>query len=442
MENRVIDAGSYVVGGKQSVKLQASLGTCVGVAIYDSEADIGGLIHLLLPEHATPGSTYQPEKYASTGLPIFLNALYDKGAQRERLKATLAGGALIVPLSNQDINLDIGGRTLGVVKKILADEGIKIENSETGGFFISEFSLDMRNWECSIGLGTYEKFPENHTITIPDQKDISQTIDRIQPIPQVALKILRMIGDNTYYLNLRNIADEIRNDQVICAQTLRLCNSALYGRAHKIDTVDHALVFLGQERFTKLVISVLIKDFFSHHNQGYSLCMGGIYHHANGTAIIAEKLAKLTKKIPPALAYTGGLLHDIGKVVLDQYIASALPLFYRKLQNEVNFLELEKLHLGATHTEVGSRLAEKWSFPEALVDTILHHHYPENGTKNPELTHVVYIADLLMSRFHTGLELECLNTNKFISRFERTGLSISQFQEVVDLIPLNFDFNY
>jgi hypothetical protein len=71
-----------------------------------------------------------------------------------------------------------------------------------------------------------------------------------------------------------------------------------------------------------------------------------------------------------------------------------------------------------------------------LVDTILHHHYPENDTQHPELTHMVYIADFLMSRFHAGLEREHINTDKFISRFEKTGLSISQFQDVVDLIPL------
>ena len=86
--------------------------------------------------------------------------------------------------------------------------------------------------------------------------------------------------------------------------------------------------------------------------------MGGIYHHAVGTAIITEKLARLTKRISPSLAYTAGLLHDIGKVVLDQYISSALPLFYRELQNEVDFLELEKKHLGVNHTEVASQLAE------------------------------------------------------------------------------------
>jgi len=120
--------------------------------------------------------------------------------------------------------------------------------------------------------------------------------------------------------------------------------------------------------------------------------------------------------VPPTLAYTAGLLHDIGKVVLDQYIASASPLFNSVMQKEIDFLELENKHLKVNHTEVGSKLAIKWCFPESLVDTILHHHYPENGTQNPELTHMVYIADLLMARFQAGLELEQLDTDRLSSR--------------------------
>ena len=431
----MITSGSYHVGTKTSVVLQAFLGTCVGVAIYDSDADIGGLIHLLLPQPVIPESTYEPEKYALTALPIFLEALYNHGAKKGKLKASIAGGALVFPFAEPDLHLDIGGRTLEIVKKILADEGIEIEKSETGGFFTSKFSLDMRDWECTIEPSVYDKFPKDAKLNRPDLKNIGRVMARIQPIPQMVMKILRMIGEDAY--DFKDIANEIRNDQVICAKTLKVCNSVLYGKVKKIDSIDHALVFLGQELFAKLVISSYIKDLFQHHNQGYSLCMGGIYHHAIGTAIITEKLARLTQRISPSLAYTAGLIHDIGKVVLDQYISSALPLFYREPENEVDFLELEKKHLGVNHTEVGSQLAEKWSFPESLVDTILHHHYPENGTQHYELTHMVYIADFLMSRFHTGLELEHINTDKFVSRFEKIGLSTSQFQEIVDLIPVN-----
>jgi len=170
---------------------------------------------------------------------------------------------------------------------------------------------------------------------------------------------------------------------------------------------------------------------------GYSLCKGGIYHHAINTAIIAEKLADLTGKTPPSLAYTAGLLHDIGKVVLDQYIYEDLPLFYRKLNEErKELIEVEKDMLGIDHTEAGNELAHSWSLPESLIETITYHHNPENTIQNTELVHIVYLADLLMSRFSPSLELERLNTEALASRLKTTGFSFDRFAEIVDFIPV------
>ena len=81
---------------------------------------------------------------------------------------------------------------------------------------------------------------------------------------------------------------------------------------------DPALVFLGLRLLVKLVICVSVNQFFGHSGSGYSLCKGRLYHHAVGTALIAEKLADYTGSVEPGKAYTAGLLHDIGKVVLDQ----------------------------------------------------------------------------------------------------------------------------
>lgn len=152
--------------------------------------------------------------------------------------------------------------------------------------------------------------------------------------------------------------------------------------------------------------------------------------------IISEKLANLTAKVKPGLAYTAGLLHDIGKVVLDQYIASAYPLFYRQLyEQETDFSAAEKTNLGIDHTQVGSDLALRWSLPDSLVDTIRHHHKPENAARNVELTHIVYLADLLMSRFRTGLELERLSTETLSTKLRTIGFSNEKFSDIVDMIP-------
>lgn len=437
LQRYYVGTGSFHVGASQPMILEASLGTCVGLALRDTEAGIGGLYHLLLAEPRASESNYQPEKYATTGLPIFLKALLKAGAARKRLNAWIAGGALVGPLEKYDLDLDIGGHTAERVMEFLADHDIDIEKSETGGFFTCALLLNMQTWECRIEPAGIEVLPAGtdrceHKVA---PADISRAMETLQPIPQVALKILRLINEDNY--DIPTLAEEVRKDQVLSARTLKLCNSVFVGRREKVGSLDHALVYLGQTLLIKFVISASINNFFQQAARGYSLCKGGIYHHAVGTAVIAEKIAQMSQKADPMAAYTAGLLHDIGKVVLDQYIQSALPLFYRELQQEnKNFVEVEKDLLGIDHTEAGAHLARRWSFPDSLTESIIYHHHPEDSNENRELVHTVYLADLLMSRFHPGLEVERLDTNALNSRLATLGLSTHAFTEIVDVIPL------
>jgi len=434
MQRHHVASGTFYHGEKQATLLNACLGTCVGVAIFDSEADVGGLIHLLLPEPITLESTFQPEKYASNGLPLFLEALYAAGATKRNLRAWIAGGALVGPVMQRDLDLDIGGRTTEVVRNILNAEGIAIENVETGGFFACTLSLDMQTWACTISPIGAERSQQAHKIVTMMETETLKAIDGVQPIPQVALKILRLMGDADF--DVTQVAEEVRQDQVISALTLKICNSAIFARQRRIDSLDHALVYLGRDLFLKLVITATISDLYENDQAGYSLCKGGLFHHAVGTATIAEKVADVTGLVEPALAYTGGLLHDIGKVVLDQHVATAFPLFYRQTQDQgTSFMATEKEMFGLTHCETGLRLAQNWAFPDSLSAVIAHHHYPEAAAEHGQLAHIVYLADLLMSRFHTGLEIERINTETLSSRLAAINLPAERFQEIVDLIP-------
>ncbi len=429
-----VPSGSFFIGKQQPMMLQAFLGTCVGVAVSSQEAQIGGIIHLLLPEPVSSSPVEQPEKYASTGMPLFLDALEAAGVKLDTARACIAGGALVGPIDNQDLNLDIGGRTAEIVEQVLADKKIEIINSETGGFFSCSLNLNLEDFTCGIEPAGFDKLDEEADVHQPSPAEIKQAMDQLKPIPQVALKILRIIDEGDY--DIDRIASEVRKDQVISAQTLKLCNSAMFARQRPIESLDHALVFLGQDLLVKLVISAAVESFFHQSAAGYSLCKGGLYYHAIGTAMIAEKIARQTGVCEPAVAYTAGLLHDIGKVVLDQYVASTYPLFYRQLQEEeVESQVIEKQLLSVDHTEVGYILAQNWRFPKTLAETVRHHHKPENASLAPEMVAVVYLANLLMSRFHTGLELSRVDTGSLEQRLAMIGLGVDRFNDLIDWIP-------
>ena len=430
-----VASGSFVVSERRPLILEAFLGTCVGVSLCDAEAGVGGVCHLLLSEPTGPDIFDRPETYASTGLPLFIQALLDAGASLSRLEARVAGGALVGPLAERDLILDIGGRTSDIVEKILTCEGIPIRRSETGGYFSCRLSLNLKTLKTLIEpLGRPPDRPADTAFDKPSPDHLSRVIESVQPIPQITLKIIRMLKDDQS--GMRDIAREIRQDQVLAARVIRLCNSAFFGLEKKTDSVDRALIMMGEKQFLQFVISASMEGFFEEAAQGYSLCKGGLYKHALGTAMVAEKLSHFGGEVPSDKAYTAGLLHDIGKVVLDQCIARAYPYFYRKTQEEgAHLIEVEKEAFGLTHAEAGGRLAETWRLPPGLIDAIRYHHEPERAAVDTQLTHLVYVADLLMSRFLVGQELERLDTERLSWRLEMAGIRPEQLPFIVDSIP-------
>ncbi|MBW2339992.1 MAG: HDOD domain-containing protein [Deltaproteobacteria bacterium] len=419
-----VASGNYVVSSRKNAILEAYLGTCVGVTLCDSQANLGGLSHFLLSEPTGLDKPWKPATYATTGLP----------AQKNRLKATVAGGALVGRISREDLDLDIGGRTTDVVQSILRKEKIPVSEAETGGYFSCRLSLDLQTLKSSIQPIEKQFSSHRKDFNSPTSDEISHAIHLVRPIPQIALKIARMIHSRTY--DMSKVAREIKQDQIISARVIRICNSAFIGLRKKIDSIDRAAVILGEKLLLQLVIAASLEQFFSDSGEGYSLCKGGLFQHALSTAMVAEALAQFTGSASSDIAYTAGLLHDIGKVVLDQYIAPIYPFFYRRTQvDEIDLCGAEEEKLGITHPAVGGLLAKKWALPQNLTDTIRHHHYPEQATVDPELTHLVYLADLLMSRFQVGQELEYMNMDTLAMRMQKVGLTPSQFPRIVDLIP-------
>ncbi len=432
-----IPAGQLRADKKSPRIFQACLATCLGVALYDQTHKIGGMIHILLPEPIGSMGERFPEKYASTGIPLLIHHLVSLGSTPETLKATIAGGALVGPISHQDMGLDIGGRSADIAQSILKTFGIEIIKSETGGFFSCTLELNMETGQTAINPAWEVECRPSQELIPPNLADIQKTIDTVKPIPQAALKIFRMFQDNRY--GIADITQELALDQVLSGQTLKLCNSALFAGTIKIDTLKEAVLMLGEEMLIKSIITAAVNTYYNQTGtSGYSLCRGGLFFHAVDVATLAEKLAQKTGKVNAPLAYTAGLLHDIGKVVLDQYISDCAPLLFRNLSRAgESFLTSEKKLLGMTHCEVGGFLAKNWKFPPALSQVIRFHHHPEQADHNKQLVYVVYLADLLMEKFHTGHDREKMQSLSLNHVLDQLDLCAGDIPTLVDAIPLN-----
>ncbi|GAB6095949.1 hypothetical protein JCM14469_22020 [Desulfatiferula olefinivorans] len=430
-----VPSGSFACDRVGAVLFQAFLSSCVGVSAYDPVHGIGGLAHFLLPEPVSRCREGDEDKYASTGLPRFLDALYAMGASKDNLRICIAGGAFSGLLSRQDIHLDIGGRTAETVRTILAEEKIRVDRSETGGFFTCCLSLNMLDGTVDISP-SYTGGELDESPLAPGPDDLETIMDAIQPIPQIALKILRMISEDVDHLS--DLAQEVKKDQVISGQVLKYCNAAVFSGKRGIDSIDDALLIIGRNHLYRIVTTVAVKNLFISHNQGYSLVKGGLYHHAIGVALIAEKLAEKNKRGLPFSAYTAGLLHDIGKIVLDQFVARFVPFFYRDFKQPANtMIMLEDKYLNTNHTRIGLTLAQKWSLPDSVTQAIAFHHHPERTGEPMPITDIVSLANLLFHMFSSGPQLNRIDMSHFNLLLDRNGFSVLDFPEIVDMIPLD-----
>ena len=436
MKKQIVSSGTSIVGKKEHVVLEAYLGSCVGVTLLDRQAGVGGLLHLLLAEATGSDHYFNPKNYATSGMPHFLNELIDAGASKERLEACVAGGALIGPVSDTDLTLDIGGRIAEVVLLFLKEHGIPIIETETGGFAGRKMSLDLFHLKTAIEPTWLIENPSKTPFQTDIDFNIDEAIHRVKPIPQVALKVIRMIHQDDY--TIKEVGSEIRRDQVLSGRVLKLCNSTVMGLRTVVASIDRALVLVGEKRLLKLVVTASVRSLFPQSHQGYSLCKGGIFYHAIGTAMIAQVIAEITGKAAPDIAYTAGLLHDIGKIPLDQVMAANVPFFYRYTQEKgAELCKAEKLKFGIEHTVAGMHLAKLWALPDNLINVIANHHKPETSTENEELVTIVYLADLLMSKFQAHHEVEQLDTEHLPERLNRLGLKPGDFPTLIDRIPKN-----
>lgn len=236
------------------------------------------------------------------------------------------------------------------------------------------------------------------------------TLENLPPFPAVALKALNVLaGTETSLSELCNV---IRPDPVFSAEILRLANSPLVAFTKEVISVLQASMLLGFRRLRRLVITVGLRSYLDCVS---SQLPHSCWRHSVACALIAERTAGPTS-VDHDFAYTGGILHDVGRVVLATLRPESYAAQLRQLPGEFpEALQSERELFGLDHCEAGGRLAVSWQLPEEVTTIITHHHDPITYTQSaPDLIRLsCRLADAL--GFATASRRTLLHTDAVLA---------------------------
>jgi putative nucleotidyltransferase with HDIG domain len=231
--------------------------------------------------------------------------------------------------------------------------------------------------------------PQSHRVC----DEVIQHITDLPTLPEVVLTVTEMV--NNPKTSAKDLGKVIAQDQVQTARLLKLVNSAYYGFPSQITKITTAIVVLGFNPIKQLLLSTAVFDMFAdEHIGGFSRQQ--LLKHAIGTAIASRIIGRHLGHSELEELFVAGLLHDIGKVVMDKYFHHEFSaVLERTAQQDITFHTAERDLLEFDHTLLGQQLAIHWHLPEKLVMTIANHHHPASAGRYGRETAIVHLADIL-----------------------------------------------
>jgi putative nucleotidyltransferase with HDIG domain len=219
-------------------------------------------------------------------------------------------------------------------------------------------------------------------------------ITEVSSLPHVAMKAMEVAGDpEAAAADLKSV---VERDPSLCSRLLRQANSAAHGLRAKITNVQQAISYLGFRQIRNLAVTAWVCSIFQEDDAIGPYQRTKLWRHMVAVGVCARLIAKRLKLAANQDAYLGGLLHDIGIVLADQYAHDGFRVVIERLRDDRSLAEVEREHLGFDHTVLGARVGEKWGFPDLVQDAIRFHHASQlcHG-EHPEIVQCVEIANVI-----------------------------------------------
>jgi putative nucleotidyltransferase with HDIG domain len=219
-------------------------------------------------------------------------------------------------------------------------------------------------------------------------------VRNLPPISQAALRLVNLLDEPA--VSNDDVVQVLKYDNVLTAKLLRACNSPYFGLEEPVSSVDQAVLIIGHEQILHVVLTLAFGGTMAVPLAGYAVEANELWRHSLTTAAAAEFMVTdvVEMNIDSHAAFTIGLLHDIGKLVLNQVLTPEHQAAIRDgiANKSLSRSEAEKEILGADHAETGAALLQAWNLPEDIIEAVGNHHHPILEP-HPKLSAIAHVAN-------------------------------------------------
>lgn len=238
---------------------------------------------------------------------------------------------------------------------------------------------------------------------IPTEQKASSLVEgnvTIQSLPTVYTRLDQAIANSR--TPLAEIAEIISQDSGLSSRLLGLVNSSIYGFPSRVDTVSRAVVIVGTHQLRDLALATSVVSLFKG-IPGDLVDMESFWRHSVACGVAARIIAGIKNAPNTERFFVGGVLHDIGRLVLFTRAPEEARESFAVRDREGRTLhEAEVAVLGCDHADVGQELVRRWRLPVLLEELVGFHHRPEEAIRYPLETAVLHISDVIANALQLG----------------------------------------
>ena len=256
-------------------------------------------------------------------------------------------------------------------------------------------------------------------------------VSRLPPISETVIQLVPLLHDED--ATTADLVRVLQLDPSMSADLLRMTNAGAFCARGEVNSVTQAVNLLGRKRLFEVAMSAAVLKVLPDPLPGYGLDLPNFWGHCVAVGSFAEALAEQVGKPLPDFAFTAGLLHDAGKMVIGQFLEDGLDAILDDLDDTTPFFAGEAALLGMGHDEVGEMIGRAWHLPASIVAVMRWHHHPSEcpSPEHQAIVDLVHAADALAHTFGYGADDGGLRRRVEPEVMERLGVKSRTIDAVV-----------